>query len=76
MEKFRTLDGSEHTIAILGNRWSPQTTKQDRGKMSKKYILHGENVISTQTLEVSITSWDGAPSRKGCVINGQMRGPI
>ena len=27
MEKFDTLDSSEKTIAILGDRWWPQTTK-------------------------------------------------
>ena len=28
-EKFGTLDGSEKTIAILGDRWWPQTVKQE-----------------------------------------------
>ena len=29
MDKFGTLDGSEKTIAILGDRWWPQTVKQE-----------------------------------------------
>ena len=31
MEKFGTLDSSEKTIAILGDRWWPQTVKQEKG---------------------------------------------
>ena len=34
MDKFGTLDSSEKTIAILGNRWS-QTAKQQGDKISK-----------------------------------------
>ena len=34
MDKFRTLltDSRENTIAILGDRWWPQTAKQERDK--------------------------------------------
>ena len=37
MEKFDTLliDRSEKTIAILGDRWWPQTAKQQGEKISK-----------------------------------------
>ena len=35
MDKFGTLDGSEKTIAILGDRWS-QTAKQEGDNTSKK----------------------------------------
>ena len=31
MEKFGTLDSSEKTIAITGDRWWPQTAKQEGG---------------------------------------------
>ena len=31
MDTFGTLDSSEKTIAILGDRWWPQTAKQGRG---------------------------------------------
>ena len=39
------------------------------------YVVCGKNVISAQMLEVSLIinrSRSGAPSRKGCVVNGQM----
>ena len=32
VEKFGTPDSSEKTIAILGDRWWPQTTKQEGDK--------------------------------------------
>ena len=38
MEKFDTLDSSEKMIAILGERWWPQKTKQQGGKISKKFL--------------------------------------
>ena len=34
VDKFGTLDSSERTIAILGERWWPQTAKQEGGKLS------------------------------------------
>ena len=40
MEKFSTLDSSEKTIAILGDRWWPQTAKQQGGKISKKFLCN------------------------------------
>ena len=36
MDKFGTLHSSEKTIAILGDRWWPQTAKQQGEKISKK----------------------------------------
>ena len=44
MEKFGTLHSSEKTIAILGDRWWPQTVGQERDKMTKKgfYVTHGK----------------------------------
>ena len=38
VEKFDTLDSSEKMIAILGERWWPQKTKQQGGKISKKFL--------------------------------------
>ena len=35
VEKFGTLDSSEKTTAILGDRWWPQTANQQGGKISK-----------------------------------------
>ena len=40
MEKFGTLDSSEKTIAILGDRWWPQTAKQEGDKISKKFLCY------------------------------------
>ena len=39
METFRTLESSKKTIAILGDRWRPQTAKQQGGKISKKFLI-------------------------------------
>lgn len=74
MEEFGTLDSSEKTIAILGDRWWPQTAKQVGDKISKKFLCN----IWTKRNEhpnvggVSLRSRNGAPSRKGCVVNGLM----
>ena len=63
IEKFGTLD-----------RWWPRTAKQEGDKISKKFLRN----TSKKTNErpnvggVSISSRKGAPSRKGCVVNGQM----
>ena len=56
MEKFGTLDSSEKTIVILGDRWWPRTTKQEGDTMSKNqiYVIYGKNVMSAQMLEVSL----------------------
>ena len=55
-EKFGTLDSSEKTIVILGDRWWPRTTKQEGDTMSKNqiYVIYGKNVMSAQMLEVSL----------------------
>ena len=36
METFGALDSRVKTIAILGDRWWPQTVKQEGDKISKK----------------------------------------
>ena len=42
MEKFGTLNSSEKTIAILGDRWWPQTAKQERDKVRQTfYVIDG-----------------------------------
>ena len=38
MEKFGTLDSSEKTIAILGDRWWPPTAKQEEAKTCKRLL--------------------------------------
>ena len=71
-EKFGTLDSREKMIAILGDRWWPQTAKQQGDKISKKFLcniwikLHERPTVGV----VSMRSRNGAPSRKGCVVNG------
>ena len=43
MEKFGTLDSSEKTIGILGDKWWPQKAKQDGDKVrKKKYVVNGK----------------------------------
>ena len=40
MEEFGTLDSSEETIAILGDRRWPQTAKQEGDKISKNVLCN------------------------------------
>ena len=40
MEEFGTLDSSEKTIAILGDRWRPKTVKQERDKISENNLCN------------------------------------
>ena len=37
MENFGTVESIEKMIAILGDRWWPQTAKQEGIKISKKF---------------------------------------
>ena len=64
MEEFGTLDSSEKTITILGDRWWPQAAKQEGCTTRKKtLVLYGNNVMSAQLLGLSsIRDRDGAPS--------------
>ena len=39
MEEFGRLDSGEKTIAILGDRWWPQTAKQDGDRISKQCLF-------------------------------------
>ena len=72
MEEFDTLDSSEKTIAILGGRWCPQVAKQGDKTSKSLHVIYGNNVMGAQLFKVSIRSRNGAPSRKGCVVYGQM----
>ena len=47
METFGTLDGSEKTIAILGDRWWPQTAQQEGDKKSRKWICNTRYIEKT-----------------------------
>ena len=40
MEEFRRLESSEKTIAIQGDRWWPQTAKQDGYRISKQFLCN------------------------------------
>ena len=74
MEEFGRLESSEKTIAILGDRWWPQTAKQERDRISKQFLCNiwQERNGRPNVGGVSIRSRNGAPCRRGCVVNGQM----
>ena len=38
MEEFGRLESSEKTIAILGDRWWPQSAQQDGDTISKQFL--------------------------------------
>ena len=40
MEEFGRLESSEKAIAILGDRWWPQTAKQDGNRISKRFFCN------------------------------------
>ena len=42
MEEFGTLDITDKTIAILGERWWPQAAKQEGDKITKKNMEYME----------------------------------
>ena len=74
MEEVRRLESSEETIAILRDRWWPQTAKQDGDRISKQFLCNmwKKRNERPNVGGVSIRSRNGAPSRKGCEVNGQM----
>ena len=72
MQLFEGLDSSGKTMAILGDRWWPQTAKQDGDKICKRFLCDVWKKRK-ELLNVgggSIRSRNGAPSRQGCVVNG------
>ena len=55
-----------------GNRVGDMVSKQIMPGMWYSYV-YGKALMSAQTVEgVSVGSRNGAPSRKGCVVVGQM----
>ena len=72
MEDLCRLESSEKTIAILGDRWWPQTAKQDGDRISKQFLcsIWKKRNERPNAGGVSTISRNGAPSRKGCVVNG------
>ena len=78
MKSFDALDSREKTIAILGDRWWPQTAKQegiDKLKASYVILVHRNNVMSAQYIGgVSLLGVGTVlrPYRKGFVIVGEL----
>ena len=74
MEEFGRLESSEKTIAALGDRSWPQTAKQDGDRISKPFLVSiwKKRNERPNVGGVSIRSRNDGPSRKGCVVNGQM----
>ena len=73
-EEFGRLASSEKTIAILRDRWWPQTAKQDRDRTSKQFLCNiwKKRKEHANVGGVSIRSRNGVPSRKRCMVDGQM----
>ena len=38
MEELGRLESGEKTIAVLGDRWWPQTAKQDGDRIGKQFL--------------------------------------
>ena len=78
MDEFGRLESSEKTIAILGDRWWPQKAKREEDKISKQLLCNTIVCVWDKRYErphvgvFSMRSRNGAPSRKGCVVNGHM----
>ena len=71
MNKFGTLDSIRKTIAIIGDKWWPQTAKQEGDKISKKFVYNTwKNRTSNDRSNVRgvfIRSRNGVLPRTGCV---------
>ena len=74
MKEFGRLESSEKTVAIVGDRWWPQTAKQDGERISKQFLcsIWRKRNERSNVGGVSIRGRKDAPSQKGCVVNGQM----
>ena len=73
MEKLGTLDISDKTIAIVADRWWPQTAKQEGNETSIQFnVLWNKRAERPSVGSVSIRSRNDVSSRKGCMVNGQM----
>ena len=73
-EEFGRLESSEKAVANLGDRWWPQTAKEDGDRISKQFLCSIWNRRNERPNVggFSIRSRNGAPSRKECVVNGPM----
>ena len=72
MEGFGRLKSSEKTIAIVGDRWWPQTAKQDGDRISKQFLCNIWKKRNERPNVGGVSIWSRNGSRKGCVANGQM----
>ena len=72
VKEFGRLDSSEKTIAILGDKWWPQTANQDGDRISKQLLcsIWKKRNERPNVGGVFIRSRNSALSRKGCVVNG------
>ena len=67
----------EKTIANVGDRWWPQAVKQERAKINRSNICnnvgrrHNERPM-LRGVSIIRSCLKSAPSRKGCVVDGQM----
>ena len=61
-------------ITILGDRWWPQTAKQEGDKIIEKFLCNivQKRIERPKVGSVSIRSRNGTVSRKGCEVNGPM----
>ena len=63
LEKFGTLDSSEKTIAILGDKWWPQTAKQEGDrKISKTFLCNIRKKLDERRNVGGLRNRNGAPS--------------
>ena len=73
MEEAGRLESSEKTIAILGDRWWPQTAKQDGDRISQTFLCSiwkkRNGRPNFRSVSTRSRNRNGAPSRKGCVVN-------
>ena len=65
MEEFGRLESSEKTVATLGDKWWPQTAKQDGDRISKQFLCNTWKKRNERPNVggVSTRSRNGAPSR-------------
>ena len=70
IKSFDALDSREKTIAMLGDRWWPQTAKQDGDKICRRFLCSVWKKRNEYLVVggVSVGSRNGAPSRKRCVV--------
>ena len=70
-DKFGRLESSEKKIEIDGGR--RRRNRTGIGKANSFHIVYGRSVNERPNVGgISIRSRNGAPSRTGCVVNGQM----